>query len=409
MIVKNEAHIITNTLSKLLDKIKIDYWVICDTGSTDGTQDCIQRFFQERGISGELHNSEWKNFAHNRTLALEHAYKKSDYVFVWDADDEIVGDFRLPEKLDGDWYSFTFGPINTYIRPLLFKNTLRWRYVSVIHEYAESCEIGVGSPQLVPGNYHFISGRTGSRNKDPNKYLNDALTLEKAYWESIESKDPMYCRYSFYTATSYNCADKKDKALFYFKKVLAHENWSEEKYVACISIYDIYKALEQEDEGLGYLVRAHTYNPKRAECIYKLVLHYCLKKEYKIAFNYYRLIQDYYENQYVLKTDDIRRWQFVNRFEQEFMLPYYMIIIAERTRNMATGAKMYELVSKFGYTDIPESYINNWIYNIQFFKDLLSDEFRKTFPQYLEGVLRHGVKIQDNCKKILEQLNLIQL
>ena len=32
MIVKNEAHIITNTLSKLLDKIKIDYWVICDTG-----------------------------------------------------------------------------------------------------------------------------------------------------------------------------------------------------------------------------------------------------------------------------------------------------------------------------------------------------------------------------------------
>ena len=28
----------------------IDYWVIQDNGSTDGTQDIIQKFFDEKGI-----------------------------------------------------------------------------------------------------------------------------------------------------------------------------------------------------------------------------------------------------------------------------------------------------------------------------------------------------------------------
>ena len=44
MIVKNESHIIKNTLEMLCNKIKFDYWVICDTGSTDGTQDIINNF-----------------------------------------------------------------------------------------------------------------------------------------------------------------------------------------------------------------------------------------------------------------------------------------------------------------------------------------------------------------------------
>ena len=44
MIVKNEGHIIADTLQKLTGKIKFDYWVISDTGSTDSTKKLYLNF-----------------------------------------------------------------------------------------------------------------------------------------------------------------------------------------------------------------------------------------------------------------------------------------------------------------------------------------------------------------------------
>ena len=42
MIVRNEGEIISQTLELLTKKIKISYYVICDTGSDDDT---VQSFF----------------------------------------------------------------------------------------------------------------------------------------------------------------------------------------------------------------------------------------------------------------------------------------------------------------------------------------------------------------------------
>src|SRR2546428_69578 len=64
MIVKNESHVITRCLGSVLPLI--DYWVIVDTGSDDGTQKIIKDFMQEKGVSGELHERPWINFSHNR-------------------------------------------------------------------------------------------------------------------------------------------------------------------------------------------------------------------------------------------------------------------------------------------------------------------------------------------------------
>ena len=45
MIVKDESQIIVKTLTNLCVKINFDYWVICDTGSSDNTKELIQEFF----------------------------------------------------------------------------------------------------------------------------------------------------------------------------------------------------------------------------------------------------------------------------------------------------------------------------------------------------------------------------
>ena len=49
MIVKNESHIIKDKLTKLLQKIKFDYWVISDTGSTDKTIEITPYTFNKNG------------------------------------------------------------------------------------------------------------------------------------------------------------------------------------------------------------------------------------------------------------------------------------------------------------------------------------------------------------------------
>ena len=108
MIVKNESHIIEKTLENIISKINIDYYVISDTGSTDNTKEIIEKFFKTKNIPGEIHDNPWEDFGTNRSIALKEAYNKTDYLLIFDADDEIKGDINLPTELTKDGYHFYF-------------------------------------------------------------------------------------------------------------------------------------------------------------------------------------------------------------------------------------------------------------------------------------------------------------
>ena len=162
MIVKNESHIISHTLNNILEHMNIDYWVISDTGSTDYTVNIIQDFFKERGISGEIFHDKWKDFGHNRTKALEHAYGKSDYLFIFDADDLIHGNIKLPSILDKDSYSLQFENPVSYHRNILISNRMRWKYVGVLHELLYNID-PIKSQDDLLGNYNIQSRRLGDR------------------------------------------------------------------------------------------------------------------------------------------------------------------------------------------------------------------------------------------------------
>jgi hypothetical protein len=392
MIVKNEAHLILECFRHLSKYITFDYWVINDNGSTDGTQKLIKDYFAEKGIPGELDETPWQDFAFNRTLAFKRAFEKTDYAFVWDADDEIWGDFKLPSVLDQDHYKFIFGNElgARYSRCQLFNNKKRWHYVGVIHEYPAALE-PVSQPFDVLGDYYFISGRRGDRSKDPNKYLKDALVLEKAFKEAFEKKDPIYNRYCFYTAQSYNSCNHHEKAIEYYKKVLDIDNWVQEKYVSCFEIYDQYDKLQKNKEGLFYLVESFKYDTRRIEGIYRIIKYYCINGPVEAAYAYYTMIADHYENKYI--KENVADYLFTKKEEYDFYLPYYMVIVSQRVGRLDTCIKMLEMIFRQGYLHSGEWWIHNLFHNIKFSISEMPQNlaFLESMLKYIEALRRRGV------------------
>ena len=409
MIVKNESKIIRETLEKLCSKINFDYWVISDTGSTDNTIEVIETYFKEKGIPGEIVQHEWKDFGYNRTEALKSAYEKTDYVLIFDADDEICGDFKLPEMLEHDEYMFQFGNVidnNMYGRILMVNNRKKWLYVGVLHEVIVPFEHHP-TRYVISGNYYTVSGRCGDRNtNNPDKYLKDAKILEKAYHECIEKKDTLYNRYAFYCANSYKDHGDFENAIIWYKKTLEHDNWSQEKYHCCTQLYHCYKSLNQPENAFYYCVMSYNYDRERGEGLYQLIQHYCCENMNEVAYGYYSLIKDYLENRFL--TSNVSDKLFADNTILQFMLPYYMIIVSEKTRNYKSGIMMYRIIMAKRTRGMQEFFIRCMLFNLQFFTDHIPEnersDFFTTFKDYVKFLEENGYPISsydfmENYKK----------
>ena len=76
MIVKNEARVIRRCLESVLPLL--DYVLIVDTGSNDGTQQAIRDFLREKDLPGEVVEEPWRDFAYNRSFALQKLRERQD-------------------------------------------------------------------------------------------------------------------------------------------------------------------------------------------------------------------------------------------------------------------------------------------------------------------------------------------
>jgi len=187
----------------------IDYWVICDTGSTDNTCQIIQDFFAEKNIPGELYIDEWKGFDVNKSLMFERAYNLTDYVLHLDADDWLCGNFdrNMLKNQDSDAFFFTYKRGSSeWLATSLYSNRLKWKYIGVAHNII-ICLDGKNikhSSCFVTDNIWIDGNERGFRSLDPQKYLKDAEKLEKQFFDSLY-EDPygLVNRSVFYTAQSY--------------------------------------------------------------------------------------------------------------------------------------------------------------------------------------------------------------
>ena len=273
MIVKNEEHIIIQTLTNLCSYVDFDAYYISDTGSTDNTMDLIRGFFKDRSIPGHIEQVEWRDFGFNRTLALQMAFQKTDYLFIFDADDSIHGDFRLPDTLTHDAYQLKLGDSFVYMRTLIVNNRKRWRFVGVLHEYI-ACVDKEESLLAIQGDYYVESGRSGSRNKDPNKYIKDAEVLERGFYEEGGGGGGggggdrgLAERYAFYCGQSWMDAGVAyiDKAIEWYLRVLTQNNWNQEKYYSALCLGNLYNKKGDKYNSFKYYCKTMEYDEERIE------------------------------------------------------------------------------------------------------------------------------------------------
>jgi glycosyltransferase involved in cell wall biosynthesis len=261
----------------------IDYWVIMDTGSTDGTQEIIRNYLKD--IPGELHERPWKNFGYNRSEAFTLTKGKGDYILFMDADDtlEYAPDFAT-QPLTDDLYNMWRGTSDfNYLKPQLARGNLPWKWVGVTHEYL-ACDEPFTASTLT--NVKYVTGDGGACALDPKKFIKNVKLLREGLKE-----EPDNARYVFYLAESYRDAGQKGKAIEYYQKRVAMGGWDEEVFWAFFQIGNLLRDIGLASEIVAEAYkRAHRYRPHRVEPVYCLAELYNQQGEHRKA---YECIKEY--------------------------------------------------------------------------------------------------------------------
>lgn len=275
MIVKNERNVIERCLASV--RSIISSWAIVDTGSEDGTQEVIKAYLKD--LPGKLVERPWKDFARNRTEALQYVPKSATYILIIDADEVLRYEpgFTMPE-LDHDCYHIQSRlPNMHYYRTQLVKNGLQWRWESKLHEYIIS---DISQPPVPLQGLYNQPHPDGFRSSNPHKYKQDALTLEQAVLE-----EPDNPRYVFYLAQSYRDCDDHELAIRHYSQRVRMQGWQEEVWY---SLYQI--ALLKAKKGETWetvqmsLLDAFNYRPSRAEPLLTLAEYYLSKNAWPLAY-----------------------------------------------------------------------------------------------------------------------------
>ncbi len=249
MVVRNESKNILSCLSSV--KKIVDYWVIVDAGSTDGTPQAIREFMHD--VPGELHERTWTDVATNGNEALALAAGKGDYLLILNGAEQLrsFGRLALP-PLDKDCYFIqVFENGIDSQRVFLIDSRISWRW-----EGALPASLVSNTAQT----FDLIKEAKIVSSKTDIQILEEALAL-----------DPTNPGHLFHLAQSYRAAKEYEKALHSYQKRATMGGWEHEVFWSLYQTAILQQLLKMDPSRVmdGYY-KAHQYNPTRAEPLYRL-------------------------------------------------------------------------------------------------------------------------------------------
>lgn len=249
MIVRNEAAVLPRCLESVLPLI--DAWVICDTGSTDGTPEVIESLLGH--LPGELHHRPWKDFGTNRTELLELARGTAEHLLLLDADHTVELDGALGPLSADEYLVLQCEGIEHWL-PRLVRSDLPWRYVGATHEYL-ACDEPT-TRDRIDGLVVLHHGDGGSRS--------DKLERDRALLEAQLEREPDDQRSTFYLAQTYADLGDLDAAIVLYDRRVELGGWEEEVHVARVRAAELL-AGDDLDAGIAALLHAWELRPHRFE------------------------------------------------------------------------------------------------------------------------------------------------
>lgn len=276
MIVKNESAVIERCLRSVLPHI--DSWAICDTGSSDGTQELVRRLMADK--PGELVERPWVDFAHNRNEALQLARRHGELALIIDADEilHVAPDSPRPDpSLPGQMFQFLFG-ITRYWRVCIVRLDLDWRWEGVLHEVLVSAQAAAAAK--LPG-WQIETLSDGARSQVPSaqKYAADAEILRQAL-----QRDPTHTRNAFYFAQSLRDAERPQESLAAYRRRIELGGWDEEVFYAKLQVARLLEQLQAASaEVVAAYLDAYDFRPSRAETLCELARYLRLQQRYASA------------------------------------------------------------------------------------------------------------------------------
>jgi tetratricopeptide (TPR) repeat protein len=269
MIVKDEAGVIERGLRSVRDLI--DCWVICDTGSTDGTQTLVGQALE--GIPGELHEREWVNFGQNRSELLDLARSKADYLLLLDADMTVTYQGADLQNLSADSYMLRHAEDPEYWVKRLVRGGRHWWYVGATHEYITTDEPDhTENLGAIVIHHHVDSGTRADKFKRDLRLLVSEL-----------GRDPDNARTVFYLAQTLRDVGRLDEAIRLYRRRSTMGGWPEEVFYALYQVGVLAARAGHRDEAVAALFNAWSGRPERAEPLYELARMFRESEEYHAA------------------------------------------------------------------------------------------------------------------------------